>query len=76
MVDLETMCQAVSVMSFILGISAYLSTRSLLAWENNNNIVNGQYANAVLKSKRSDFYHKLFFLGKPSEVVIDYLKAR
>ncbi len=75
MADLEMISQAATFVSFVGGISAYLGTRSLLVWEKRNNIVNGQYAEEVLKSKRSDFYHKLFFLGEPSEVVSDYIKS-
>ena len=66
-----------SYTGFIMGgvviLAGYLGRRSLYLWEKKKNIVDGSYAK-LLKNPKSDFYHKLFLLGKPSEAITDYLR--
>ncbi|HLC53641.1 MAG TPA: hypothetical protein VJK03_03780 [Candidatus Nanoarchaeia archaeon] len=60
-------------MAIVVGISWYGGRIWGFQSEKNKNIVNGDYAE-LLKSKRSRFYHKMFFLGEPNPVIVDYLR--
>jgi hypothetical protein len=68
--------QALGITTGIFVLSAYLGIRSNYMWEKGRNIIDGAYSRLLQNRRKSDLYHKLFLLGKPNEVILNYVKRQ